>query len=235
MTRYHKITCWVLAVGMTVAFGGCQTMKDHPTGTGATTGAIIGGGAGALIDEDDPFRGALIGAAVGGLVGAGVGHMIKRQKEAFNRIEELEAREQTVILQQPPAEGSGSQASTQSQQLAALMVRVPAEVLFDVGSSALNAHGANKVREMAQVLKDYPDSDVYVRGYTSSEGDDAKNFDLSQRRAEVVRNELAANGVAPSRLYAQGMGESNPVASNDTEAGRVQNRRVELFVVPRDQ
>ena len=234
MTQYQKATCWILIVGMTVAFGGCTTMREHPTGTGATTGAVIGGGAGALIDKSNPFRGALIGATAGALIGAGVGHIIKKQKEAFDRIEGLETQEQTVLVQQPAPQGSSS-SSPQNTQMAALMVRVPNEILFDVGSSALSPRGAQKIREMAQVLREYPDSDVFVRGYTSSEGDDQANFQLSQRRAEVVKNELAAAGVAPSRLYAQGMGESNPVASNDTEAGRVQNRRVELYVVPREQ
>jgi outer membrane protein OmpA-like peptidoglycan-associated protein len=115
------------------------------------------------------------------------------------------------------------------------MVRVSNDVIFEKGSSALSAHGVGKVREIAAVLREYPESDVYIRGYTSSEGDDKVNFDLSHRRAEVVRNELVAAGISPSRLFPQGMGSSNPVASNDTESGRVQNRRVELHVVPRGQ
>jgi outer membrane protein OmpA-like peptidoglycan-associated protein len=107
------------------------------------------------------------------------------------------------------------------------------DVLFPVGSSALSDVGRGKIREIAQVLTQYPDSDVFVRGYTSSEGEDQMNFELSQRRAEVVRNELIADGVDAARVDARGMGESNPIATNDTEPGRIQNRRVEINVVPR--
>jgi outer membrane protein OmpA-like peptidoglycan-associated protein len=219
-----------IALGTTA----CQTMSEHRTGTGAATGAAVGGGAGALIDKDNPYRGALIGAAAGALIGAGVGHVLQKQKEALDRIEGLETREQTVILQQPPTYDEGGQSTPrQSRQQEALMVRVPNEILFEVGSSALSAHGSAKLREVAAVLREYPDSDVYIRGCTSSEGSDQTNFELSQRRAQVVKNELIAAGVSPARLFAQGMGSSNPIASNDTESGRMLNRRVELHIVPR--
>ena len=233
---YWKRTAGIVTtIALVVSLSACQTVSEHRTATGATAGAILGGGAGALIDKDNPYRGALIGAAAGALVGTGIGHVLQKQKEAFDRIEGLETKQQAVILQQPPRLGDEgeSRLPRQSDQIQALLVRVPSEVLFERGSSALTAQGTQKVRDVAQVLRDYPDSDVYVRGYTSSEGDDKTNFELSQRRAEVVRNELAAAGVSTSRLYAQGMGSSNPMASNDSEAGRALNRRVELYVVPR--
>jgi outer membrane protein OmpA-like peptidoglycan-associated protein len=210
-------------------------MGEHRTATGAVTGAAIGGGAGALIDKDNPFRGALIGAIAGSAVGAGVGHMLQRQKEAFERIEQLEVQQETVIIQQPP-QVSEDQQTVQpgpSQQAQAILVRVPAEILFDKASATLSPHGAGKLREVAQVLKEYPESDVYIRGYTSSEGDLQYNYKLSQQRADSVRFELISVGVSGSRLYAEGLGPTNPVATNDTEGGRAQNRRVELHVVPR--
>jgi chemotaxis protein MotB len=218
-----------------VSMAACQTVSEHRTATGATAGAVLGGGAGALIDKENPYRGALIGAAAGTLVGAGVGHVLQKQKQAFDRIEGLETRQQTVILQQPPqfSDDGAVRQPRESKQVEALMLRIPSEILFDRGSSALSSQGAQKLREMAKVLQDYPDSDVYIRGYTSSEGEDRTNYELSQRRAEVVKGELAAAGVSPTRLYAQGMGSSNPVASNDTESGRIMNRRVELHVIPR--
>ena len=230
-----KVTACGAIAAVLVSGVSCQTVSEHRTATGAVAGTALGAGAGALIDKDNPYRGALIGAAAGALLGTGIGHVLQKQKQAFDRIEGLETKQQAVILQQPPQYGDEGQARLprQSDQIEALLVRVPSEVLFERGSSALTPQGAQKVRDVAQVLRDYPDSDVYVRGYTSNEGDDKTNFELSQRRAEVVRNELAAAGVSTSRLYAQGMGSSNPVASNDTEAGRTLNRRVELFVVPR--
>lgn len=224
-----------------LSFTGCETMDRNRRATGAVVGTAVGGAAGALIDSDNPWRGALIGMAAGAAVGTGVGHVLQRQKEAFDRIEELEVQQQQVILQQPPAyydEGPDTpeeEPRIYSERAEALMVRISSEVLFEKGSSALSAHGVGKVREIADVLKEYPESDVYIRGYTSSEGDDKVNFELSHRRAEVVRNELVAAGISPSRLFPQGMGSSNPIASNETEAGRVRNRRVELHVVPRGQ
>jgi len=235
MRRSGKAVTLGVIAAVLISGMGCQTMSEHRTATGAVAGTALGAGAGALIDKGNPYRGALIGAAAGALLGTGVGHVLQKQKQAFDRIEGLETRQQAVVLQQPPQYGDEGQTRLprQSAQIEALLVRVPSEVLFERGSSALSAQGVQKVRDVAQVLRDYPDSDVYIRGFTSSEGEDKTNFELSQRRAEVVRNELAAAGVSSSRLYAQGMGSSNPVASNDTEAGRALNRRVELFVVPR--
>lgn len=230
-----KFTACVLIAAVLTSVVGCQTVSEHRTATGAVAGTALGAGVGALIDKDNRYRGALIGGAAGALLGTGIGHILQKQKQAFDRIEGLETQQQAVILQQPPQYGDDGQTRLprQSDKVEALLVRVPSEVLFERGSSSLTPHGAQKVRDVAQVLHDYPDSDVYVRGYTSSEGDDKTNFELSQRRAEIVRNELAAAGVSGSRLYAQGMGSSNPIAGNDTEAGRAVNRRVELFVVPR--
>lgn len=213
-------------------FGGCQTASEHRTGAGALTGAALGGGAGALIDEDDPFRGALIGAVAGGAIGAGVGHMLKRQKEAFEKIDDLEVQQETVIIQQPPVAQEGAPAEPVQTRAEAVLVRVPSDILFDKGSAALSPHGRAKVQEVAQVLRDYPNSITYIRGYTSSEGDLQYNIQLSKQRADVVRSELILAGISPSRLFADGMGPQNPIASNDTESGRAQNRRVELHVIP---
>jgi outer membrane protein OmpA-like peptidoglycan-associated protein len=227
-----------------VGFTGCRTMNEHRTATGAVAGTVVGGTAGALIDRNNPWRGALIGMAAGAAVGGGIGYVLQQQKEAFDRIADLEARPERVVVQQyPQAQYDDPGHPNYGQpdysqpprevQTDALRVTISSEVLFTVGSSALSPHGVNKVREIAAVLNEYPDSDVYIRGYTSSEGDDRANFELSQRRAQVVKNELIASGVNPSRLWAEGLGSSNPVASNATEAGRMQNRRVELFVIPR--
>jgi outer membrane protein OmpA-like peptidoglycan-associated protein len=209
-------------------------MDQNRRATGAVIGGAAGTAAGAILDEDNRWRGALIGAVAGAALGTGVGHVLQKQKEAFDRIEGLETQQQTVILQQPPVSyGTGEPAPPQSTRAAALNLRMSSEVLFDRGSSALSPMGTGKIAEVAQVLRQHPGSDVYIRGYTSSEGDDRSNFELSQRRAEIVRNELIAQGIGPAGVFAQGMGSSNPVASNATEAGRVQNRRVELIIVPR--
>lgn len=230
----------VLAAALISGTVGCQTGGEiNRTRTGALTGTLLGAGAGALIDKDEPARGALIGAAAGAALGGGIGHVLQRQKEAFARIEGIETAEETVLIQQPtappvttgPGETMEPAAPAEVEQ-PALRLRMQSDVLFPVGSSALTEAGRAKIREIAEVLSTYPDSQVYVRGYTSSEGGDQMNYELSQRRAQVVQNELIAAGISPSRIQAQGMGPSNPIADNSTEAGRVLNRRVEIHVVP---
>lgn len=228
MSRIQRALSAVLVLGVAAFPLGCQTAGQHPTRTGAASGAVLGAGAGALLDDDKPLRGALIGAAAGGLVGAGVGHMIKRQREAYNRIEQLEVQEEVVVI---PAENQGGGEPVQEER-PALMLRLQSDVLFPAGSSTLSVAGSNKLAEIAQVMKEYPDSDALVRGYTSSEGGDQLNFELSQRRAQVVANELVANGVAASRLTAQGMGSAHPIGDNSTQEGRALNRRVDIHVVP---
>lgn len=241
LATHRSIATSLIVCVAAMSFTGCQTMNENRRTSGAVIGTTVGGAAGALIDRDNPWRGALIGMAAGAALGTGVGHVLQKQKEAFDRIEDLEVQRETVILQQPPAyydagpDSPREEPRAYSERTEALMVRISSDVLFEKGSSALSAHGVSKVREIAGVLREYPESDVYIRGYTSSEGDDRVNFELSHRRAEVVRSELVAAGISPSRLFPQGMGSSNPVASNETESGRVQNRRVELHVVPRGQ
>lgn len=229
--------CALVLAATTLTLQGCAEQRDwaagHGTAVGAGTGALLGAGAGALLDSNNRGRGALIGAAIGGAAGAGVGYMVKKNKEAFDRIEYLESRPTTVVMQgPPPAPGHPAPAPVERE---ALRLTVPSEVLFSKDSSTLSPMGAAKVREIAQVLTQYPDSDIQVLGYTSSEGQDAYNMDLSERRARTVMGELVRNGVSMSRIQALGMGESAPVADNSTESGRQQNRRVELVVVPREE
>lgn len=232
---------WVSA-GLLVAMtglAGCETMNNNRTATGAGIGAVGGAIAGALIDEDNRWRGGAIGAAAGAAVGGGIGYVLQKQKESFDRIQELEARQQTVYIQQPapppPAPNAPPPPPPPPIQREALNLTIQSDVLFDQGSSALSAGGARKISEVATVLRDYPDSKIVVRGFTSSEGADAANVDLSQRRATAVANELVANRIASQRVEPQGMGESLPVADNNTELGRQKNRRVEILVIPYDE
>lgn len=238
---------WVslgLIGAMSTGLTGCQWMNEHRTATGAVAGTVVGATAGALI-SDDNTKGALIGGAVGAAVGGGIGYVLQRQKDRFDEIEGIEATEQTVYIPQTESvadsggavEGTGETAPAESVDLVpaqGLSMTISDSVLFAFDSSALTPQGTAKIGEIANVLKEFPDSDVFVMGYTSSDGDDAYNVQLSQRRADAVKNTLIANQVAASRITALGMGESTPVASNDTEEGRAQNRRVELLVVPRE-
>lgn len=241
--RLGRWMCLGLMGAMGTGLTGCQWMNEHRTATGAVAGTVVGATAGALI-SDDNTKGALIGGAVGAAVGGGIGYVLQRQKDKFNEIENIEAKEQTVYIPQTEPAASAETTPGETTETTPENVEfVPAQglsmtisdsVLFAFDSSALTPEGTAKIGEIANVLKEFPDSDVFVMGYTSSDGDDAYNVQLSQRRADAVKNTLIANQVAASRITALGMGESNPVAPNDTEAGRAQNRRVELLVVPRE-
>ncbi|HXG17764.1 MAG TPA: OmpA family protein [Methylomirabilota bacterium] len=101
---------------------------------------------------------------------------------------------------------------------------------FDYNSSALKPGAMNKLSPLITFLREHPERNVTIEGYTDSLGSESYNLDLSQRRAETVRDFLIKNGVSPAQVTARGYGENFPVASNNTEAGRQQNRRVEIIV-----
>ena len=217
---------------------GCQTMSENKIASGAAIGGVTGALAGGVIGHQSGHatEGALIGAAAGAAVGSGVGWVLDRQAKKFDEIEdvEVETYEESSGDTGTYSQG-GETGGAVEPEPAHLTLRMDSEVLFEKGSSQIKPEGSQKLAEIAQVLRDYPDSKIMVKGYTSSEGGDAFNQDLSQRRADVVRNHLIANKVAPGRITAIGMGSSNPIASNDTEIGRMQNRRVEIDVFPSEE
>jgi outer membrane protein OmpA-like peptidoglycan-associated protein len=104
---------------------------------------------------------------------------------------------------------------------------------FASGSAELRPEAASSLATVAAFIRSQPPGQVRIIGFTDSVGDDSSNLDLSVRRAEAVREYLVRNhGVTPERLVAGGMGEAEPVASNDTETGRRSNRRVEIYIEP---
>ena len=105
------------------------------------------------------------------------------------------------------------------------------DILFDVNQATLKAGAANNVQKIAAILNQYPSYKISVEGHTDSQGSDAYNQSLSERRAAAVLQQLVAGGVSADRITSKGFGESQPVASNDTPAGRQQNRRVEVVVL----
>ena len=104
------------------------------------------------------------------------------------------------------------------------------DVLFHFGKSELQPNGMRNINTLAEYLLQNPDRKVIVEGYTDSVGSAAFNQTLSERRAESVRNALVRKGVDPTRIVAQGYGKEYPVASNSTDSGRAQNRRVEVTI-----
>ena len=113
-----------------------------------------------------------------------------------------------------------------------LAVTFRSDVLFDVNSATLKPGGYDEIQRVANVLRQYPQTTIRVEGHTDSTGSEAYNQQLSERRAQAVKNALINYGVNPNRIMTVGFGESKPVATNATVAGRQFNRRVNIVIVP---
>jgi len=107
-------------------------------------------------------------------------------------------------------------------------------LLFDVNSAIIKPGALDGLTQVADVLNRYPETTIIVKGYTDSTGTEAYNQELSERRAKSVANLMIGKGVDVGRVTAIGFGKQFPIAGNDTEAGRQQNRRVELEIIPKD-
>jgi outer membrane protein OmpA-like peptidoglycan-associated protein len=193
----------------------CETGPSRNVMTGTAAGAILGAGAGMMAGGDDK-RNAAIGAAVGAIAGASVGVYMDKQEEKL--------RQQTA--------GTGIEVQRQGDQLALTM---PSGITFAQSSATIQPAFYQALNSVASTLIEYPSTAVDIRGHASSEGARDFNQRLSQQRADSVRSYLANQGVQPVRMTAIGMGIDYPVADNSTEAGRVQNRRVEIILTPISQ
>jgi len=207
-----------LAAGAALAIVGCATDPNTGqriygnTAKGTAAGAIIGAGLGTLAGGDDG-RNAAIGAAVGAIAGGSVGVYMDKQ--------EAEMRRRTA--------GTGIEVERVGDQLALTM---PSDVTFPVDSSTIQTEFYSPLDEVAATLKEFPSTAVDIIGHADSTGADDYNMELSERRAMAVRSYLERQDVRSVRIAAAGMGESRPVASNDTAQGRAQNRRVEIILTP---
>jgi len=186
---------------------------SNNTAKGAGIGAIAGAVLGAAVSGNhDRGRGALIGAAAGAAVGGGVGYHMDRQ--------EKQLRERLA--------NSGVDVQRQGDTLRLV---VPSAISFDTNSASLRPEFDGPLNQVADSLNQFPDTHIQVIGHTDSTGGVALNQQLSVNRANAVALYLGGRGVAGSRIETAGMGASQPIASNDTPAGRAQNRRVEIKIV----
>lgn len=185
------------------------------TGRGAAIGAIAGAVVGAATGDDATERRqrATVGAAAGAAIGAGVGVYQDRQ--------EAELRRQMA--------GTGVEVERQGDNI---MLNMPSGITFDFAKSDLKPQFRPVLDNLATTLNEYGQTRIEVTGHTDSVGSDSANMTLSQNRANSVAGYLGSRGVASSRMVVTGAGESRPVASNDNEAGRAENRRVEITLVP---
>lgn len=210
----------VLSMAGMLCLGGCATPMTK-TQTGGAYGTAGGAAAGAILgqvighDTKSTLVGAAIGAAVGGLAGAGVGHMMDQQEKQMSQ---ALANSDAVAVQR-----NGD----------LLAVTLKGDVSFATNSSVVLPGVYSELDRIASSLRQYPETVVRVEGHTDSVGGEAFNMDLSRRRAEAVKSLLMQRGVDGFRMEVAAFGESSPVASNATEAGRQMNRRVVIMIAPR--
>ena len=208
-TNRHTRVVAALIVAGTFGLTACAGMSQKQKGAviGATTGAAVGGVIGN--QTGSTARGAIIGAIVGGAAGAIIGHQMDQQAKELQR------------------DIPGATVSRVGEGIA---VTFASGILYPFNSTEILPAGKENLQSLANSLEKYPNSDVLIVGHTDSVGTDAYNLDLSQRRAQAASAYLQSLGVPASRLHAVGKGESEPIQPNDTDAGRAQNRRVEIAI-----
>lgn len=212
----RAIMITTLATGLTLT--GCAT--NPQTGQAemnkAAWGGLIGAAAGAALahaagDKDDTVKNAAIGAALG----AGVGYYMDRQERQMRE----KMRGTGVDVKRDPKTGS-------------LDLVMPGNITFAFNSSNISPQFTSTLDTVVKSVREFDKTTLVVKGYTDNVGGAAYNQKLSEKRAYSVASYLANRGVTPQRIKTRGYGMSNPVASNNTDAGRAQNRRVEIVILP---
>jgi outer membrane protein OmpA-like peptidoglycan-associated protein len=194
-----------------VVLSACSSMDESQRKTAQTTG--IGAAAGAAVGALAGGRsGAAIGAAVGGLGGYVWSQHMESQRKQI----------------ETATQGTGVE--VQKTQDNRLKVMIPGDISFDPGRADIKPNFRPVLDQFAQSMVQNPGSVIQIIGHTDASGNDAANLQLSRQRANATRDYLASRGVAMNRMATDGRGEHEPLASNDTEAGRARNRRVEIFV-----
>ncbi len=195
----------------------CGSLSNLANGSmiGGAAGAAVGAGVGALIAKDG--KGAAIGAAIGTALGAGtgavIGHKMDKKAEELAKIEG--AQVDTVL---------------DANNLKAIKVTFDSGILFAFNSSNLSDASKTNLKKFAETMADMPDTDLSIQGHTDNKGTHEVNEKVSLQRAQAVANYLQSCGMNADRFSVEGLAYDVPVASNDTEAGRQQNRRVEVYI-----
>lgn len=223
----------LLAAAMIISgcAGGDLTTREKGAGIGALGGAAAGGIIGAAVGRPGA------GAAIGGVLGLGAGALIGDQLQG----QENKQKEQQTAIDQQRSEIARNQAlidELKKRNIEAretsrgVMVNLPS-VNFQFDSADLTPDGRDRVNQIANIVKrDAPNRRITVEGHASRESAarEAYNQQLSERRANTVADALERNGVDGRQLSARGLGTRAPVATNDSEDGRRQNRRVEVII-----
>ena len=216
--KIKALSCALLAVLMLMT--GCNvTNLGKGTAIGGGGGAALGAGIGALIGKG---KGAAIGAGTGAAVGAAVGAIIGKHMD--NQQKKLEEQLTNAEVEK-----------TEVQGMQAIKITFPGGILFATGKSAIQPAAQVELAEFAKSLQENPLTEVAIGGYTDNTGSMAANERVANARANAVKTFLENDGIAASRIKAEGFPMQDYVASNDTEAGRAQNRRVEIYIYASDE
>lgn len=211
-----NLTILTIAATTSALIAGCAAPQTtgQGVGAGAGIGALAGAAIGQAIGRDT--KGTLIGAAAGAALGAGGGYVWSQRMQA-----------QKAAMEQA-AQGTPVQISQTADNR--LRINIPADASFAVNSAVLNANMYPVLDRLAQTSAQNPYATITIVGHTDSTGTDAINNPLSYNRAAAAQNYLVSRGVAASRISISGAGSTQPIADNATQAGRAQNRRVEIYV-----
>ena len=210
-------TSLALTLALSIGLGACTTNpytgeeQASKTATGAGIGAVAGGLIGAI--AGDNRNAVLLGMGVGALAGGGVGYYMDKQEEKLRM--QLQATGVSVTR-------NGDN----------IILNMPGNITFATDSSNISADFYSVLDSVALVINEFEKTYIDIYGYTDSTGSEAYNQTLSEKRASSVARYLESQKVVSQRIVTRGMGESNPVASNDTPEGRSLNRRVEIVLIP---
>lgn len=200
----------------TMILTGCQAIQNsnntqRGAAAGTAAGAVIGGILGNNIGKG---KNAALGAVLGGIIGGAAGGVIGNKMDKQAR----------AIKEALP----GAQVERVNEGIKITLSENT--VNFDFNSAALTSVSKSNLDKLSEVMTQYPDTNINVYGHTDSKGSDDYNLSLSERRANSVIDYMVSKGVARARLNAMGMGEKDPIASNDSDEGRAKNRRVEFAI-----
>lgn len=183
---------------------GCSSIKENKkTYAGAGIGTAVGAGVGGILGKE---KGAMIGGVLGGGIGAYAGSRMDKQAKELEKIAETKRTDEGIVS------------------------NMKSDILFDTGKSTLKAGAKEDLRQMALIMKKYPEDVLTVKGFTDTTGTSRINESLSEKRAEAVKSQLVAAGLPAEAINTVGLGPAYPIANNDTATGRQQNRRVEIEI-----
>lgn len=210
ITNRYFVVFMALNIFCVTTFSGCKTWNKTAKGgaIGAGAGGVVGGVIGA--QSDNTILGTIIGAAIGGAAGAAIGRYMDMQAEELQK--DLKGAKVERV-------GEG------------IRITFDTGILFDVDSYELKEPAKANIKELAETLKKYDDTNVLIEGHTDDTGSDEHNQTLSEKRAKAVAAFAKLNGIAASRIATEGYGEKQPVAENTSEGGRQKNRRVEIAII----